>query len=163
MPTFEQQVLWEADSLFRAGNYEYAKIRYTKLRDEHPNTKVAERAQYYLGYVNVYYENPFANWEAALREFKLFASSYPDNDLIGEVNSWIRLLVVLQSFKQQYDTKNDRLQDLVNRQNVTKQQSSEASYDALLDAVRKCYAEKDSLNGKVKVLNEVIERIEKNP
>ena len=40
--TYEQQMLNEADSLFKAGNYEYAKVQFSKIKDSEPivlNTK----------------------------------------------------------------------------------------------------------------------------
>ena len=37
--SYEEKLLDEADSLFRAGNYEYAKLKYTKIRDDYPKSK----------------------------------------------------------------------------------------------------------------------------
>jgi tetratricopeptide (TPR) repeat protein len=162
--TYADKLLMEADSLFQAGNYEYAKIRYTKLRDEYPNTRAGARAQYNLGYLNVYYDNPFASWEGALREFKRFASLHPDHKLIEEVNSWIRLLVVLRSFKRQYEGSTRELKELQTRPFPPKRKKEEdESYDVLLEAVRKCYSEKDTLLNKIRVLEDVISEIEKGP
>jgi hypothetical protein len=42
MVTFEQQILNEADSLFREGNYEYAKVKYAKAREIKPKSDVAK-------------------------------------------------------------------------------------------------------------------------
>lgn len=161
--TYPEQLLNEADSLFRAGNYEFAKIRYTKIRDNYPGSPAAPRAQYNLGYINVYYKNPFANWDGALREFKRFAAQYGSHELVDNVNSWIRILVVLQSFKQQYDQNNDKIASLLKKEEIVKEQNSGASYEVLLDAVRNCYSEKDTLLKRIQVLNEVIESIEASP
>lgn len=161
--THADKLLLEADSLFRAGNYEYAKIRYTKLRDEFPKTRAGTRAQYKLGYLNVYYDNPFASWEGALREFKRFAALHPNHELIEEVNSWIRLLVVLRSFKRQYEGSTRELKELQTRPFKPKRKEKDESYDVLLEAVRKCYTEKDTLLRKIRVLEDVISEIEKTP
>jgi hypothetical protein len=167
MITYDQKLLMEADSLFKMGNYEYAKIRYTKLHTDYPNTKFGAKAQYNLGFINIYYDNPFANWEAALREFKTFAAQYPSHELIPEVNSWIRLLVVLQSFKRQYDVSSAEVgsleNELKNRQNQPTQRKIEPRYEVLMEAVQKCYIDKDSLSTRIRVLEEVIDKIGKNP
>jgi len=159
--TYPQVMLREADSLFAAGNYEYAKIKYTKIRDKYEDTPAGRIAQYRLGYVNVYYENAFSNWEAALREFKRFASRYQNHELIGEVNSWIRLLVVLESFKTQYVNKSEQLQDILKQTaENARNERPEGSYEILIKAVNKCYSDRDSLLEQIKLLNEVIESIE---
>lgn len=167
MVTYEQKLLMEADSLFKMGNYEYAKIRYTKLHTDYPNSIFGAKAQYNLGFINIYYDNPFANWEAALREFKTFAAQYPNHDLIPQVNSWIRLLVVLQSFKRQYDVSSAEVgsleKELKNRQKQPKQEKIEARYEVLMEAVQRCYIDKDSLSSRIRVLEEVIDKIGKNP
>jgi len=159
--TYDQQLLREADSLFLTGNYEYAKIRYTKLRDDFANTGAGSRAQFNLGYINVFYENPFANWEAALREFKTFAEQYPNHELIEEVNSWIRILVVLQSFKREYEMTTGTISDLRKKAiAVPKPTGPSASYEILYEAVNRCYSERDSLGQKIRILEDVIRKIE---
>lgn len=157
---YEQQLLVGADSLFAAGNYEVAKLRYTKIRDNFPATNSAAQAQYQLGYINVFYNNPFASMEAALREFKRFATTYAQHPRIEEVNSWIRLLVALETFQNQYDAKAAQALELQKKEKATRQQQSSGSYDVLLEAVRRCYSEKDSLIHQIQVLHEVIEGIE---
>ncbi|MBN1309224.1 MAG: hypothetical protein JXA18_14970 [Chitinispirillaceae bacterium] len=162
--TYEQQLLGEADSLFRAGNYEYAKVKFNKVRTVKPASSAARTAQYYLGFINVYYENPFASWEAALREFKLFVSMYPDDARVSEVNSWIKLLVVMQSFKKEYLGTTDRLEELQSRKiekKAVQTRPSTANIDALTESLRGCYQVRDSLNQKIKDLENFIIDLEK--
>jgi hypothetical protein len=166
MVTFDAKMLMEADSLYRSGNFEYAKTRYTKVHSEFPTSRSGAQAQYMLGYLNIYYDNPFANWDAALKEFKTFAAQYPDHELIPQVNSWIRLLVVLQSFKRQYDISSAEVTSLgkqLEDKQSNRPQKIEAKYEVLMEAVQRCYTEKDSLTGKIRVLEEVIDKLGKNP
>lgn len=157
---YEQQLLAEADSLFRAGNYEYAKVKFDKVRTLKPASPAARTAQFYLGYINVYYENPFASWEAALREFKLFVSLYPDDARVDEVNSWIKLLVVMQSFKKEYIGTSDQLEELKQQKTDTPEtlrpKPSAVNIDALTESLRSCYHVKDSLNQRSKDLEKAI-------
>jgi outer membrane protein assembly factor BamD (BamD/ComL family) len=161
---YEQQLLAEADSLFRAGNYEYAKVKYDKVRTVKPSSSAAKTAQYYLGYINIYYENPFASWEAALREFKLFVSKYPDDQRVDEVNSWIRLLVVMQSFKKDYIGTTTELEEL-HKEKLEKSEAvqSKPSVDVrvLTESLRNCFQVRDSLNKKSKDLENFIIDLEK--
>ena len=158
--TYEQQLLTEADSLFHAGNFEYAKVKYDKIRTLKPSTPAACNAQYYLGYINIYYENPFANWEAALREFKLFVSLYPEDARVDEVNSWIKLLVVMKSFKKEFLGTSKDLDSLKMEQQNEKSQSSSAktaaSIDVLSESLRSCTHVRDSLDRKSKDLENFI-------
>jgi outer membrane protein assembly factor BamD (BamD/ComL family) len=161
--TYEQQLLGEADSLFRAGNYEYAKVKYDKIRTLKPNSPAARTSQYYLGYINVYYENPFASWEAALREFKLFVSLYPDDSRVDEVNSWIKLLVVMQSFKKDYIGTNEEIEVLKQQKNKLQKtpQKPTVNVEALNESLRHCYHVSDSLNKRSKDLENFILDLEK--
>ena len=163
--TYEQQLLTDADSLFKAGNYEYAKVKYDKIRTGKPGSPAARTAQYHLGYINVYYENPFASWEAALREFKLFVSLYPDDIRVDEVNSWIKLLTVMQSFKRDFLGTTNRLEEL--RQKKTEivppvaPSKPSPNIDALTESLRNCLHVRDSLNQKSKDLENFILDLEK--
>jgi outer membrane protein assembly factor BamD (BamD/ComL family) len=161
--TYEQQMLSEADSLFREGNYEFAKVKFDKVRSLKPGSPAARTAQFYLGYINVYYENPFANWEAALREFKLFVSLYPQDARVDEVNSWIKLLVVMQSFKRDYMGTTNRLEELRHKKTTDASSVSAApqkqpplSIDGLSESLRMCNHARDSLNQKSKDLENFI-------
>lgn len=165
--TYEQQLLGEADSLFRAGNYEFAKLRFDKIRTLKPNSPSAKIATYYLGYINVYYDNPFATPEAALREFKTYVSLYPDDARVDEVNSWIKLLVVMQSFEKNYRGSIDSLaaiktQQLLKEQaQAVKKNVSHDSIAILNDVIRKTYHLRDSLSRKNKELENFILDLEK--
>lgn len=157
--TVEQKILHEADSLFNAGNYEYAKVKYAKVRDSKPNSQYSRIAQYQLGYINVYYENPFANWEAALREFKLFTSLYPDDFRIGEVNSWISILIAMRTFKKDYLGTNNQLERLKIKEESRPRLTS--NIETITESLRNCYNEKDSLARKTKELENVILDLER--
>jgi hypothetical protein len=139
-------------------------MKYTKIIEMTPNSPAARTAQYYLGFINVYYDNPFADWEKALNEFKMFAALYPDDFRIKEVNSWIRILVVMQSFKNEYqgatkqlDKTNERLiADTYQRTTRTK-----LSIDSLTTTIKGCYDSRDSLSRKTRELENVILDLEK--
>jgi outer membrane protein assembly factor BamD (BamD/ComL family) len=157
--TYEQQLLGDADSLFRAGNYEYAKVKYDKIRSLKPSSPAARTAQYYLGYINIYYENPFASWEAALREFKLFVSLYPDDARVDEVNSWIKLLVVMQSFKKDFIGTSNKIDSLKTVQQTTALNTAtktNINIDVLTESLRNCYHVRDSLDKNSKDLENFI-------
>jgi len=155
--TREQMLLNEADSLFEVNNFEYAKRKYLEIRDK--NDSIASpRAQFKLGYLNVHYENPFSNLNAALREFKRFTSDYPNHELVEEANTWIRILTLLNSNQKQYKLSEEQLKILNKKLEGTKHELRRSdSYDVLLEAVRKCYTEKDSLEAHIELLNEVID------
>lgn len=163
MVHYEQQMLAEADSLFKAGNYEYAKVKFAKIRDDHPETDAARAAQYNLGYINIYYDNPFANWEAALREFKMFATLYSHDYRIGEVNSWIRILVVMQSFKREYQGTINKLDQIKIKEKDTEQKTvtKKINMDSITESLKSCYDDKDSLIRKTKELENVILDLER--
>jgi outer membrane protein assembly factor BamD (BamD/ComL family) len=152
----------KADSLFNAGNYEYAKVKYSKICATFPETDAAKTAQYYLGYINVYYDNPFANWEAALREFKTFATLYPQDYRIDEVNSWIRILVVMQSFKKEYQGTISKL-DLVKLKEHKENDSKfkKVNIDFIIESLKRCDDDRDSLAKKTKDLENVIIDLER--
>jgi outer membrane protein assembly factor BamD (BamD/ComL family) len=154
--TYEDKLLAEADSLFHIGNYEYAKLKYSKVRDEYPKSDVGARAQYNLGYVNVYYENPFADYNAALREFKRFSATYPNDKRIDMVNNWIRILTILQDFGKNYYGSNSQLARLKNRQS-----SIFKNYSTLQDAYLRCDKMSDSLSRRIQILEGIIAEIDK--
>jgi len=165
MLTYEQQLLGEADSLFKAGNYEFAKIRFDKIRTLKPESPAAKIAQYYLGYINVYYDNPFASWEAALREFRLYVTLYPDDARVDEINSWIKLLVVMQSFKKSYIGSTDSINALKMEKDLTERAAKNLvpvdSVITLYELLRKNNHARDSLVRKNKELENFIIDLEK--
>lgn len=158
MVTKEMLVLKEADSLFREGNYQYALRRFDMVRTLRPKSPAAKIAQYYLGFINVYYDNPFASWEAALREFKLYATLYPNEAKIDEVNSWIKILVAMQSYKKNFGvidsiSKQPRKRSGLQRKSKT---ISKESIRSLNDKIRRCNHVRDSLIRKNKDLENFI-------
>jgi outer membrane protein assembly factor BamD (BamD/ComL family) len=161
--SYEQQLLSKADSLFRVGNYEYAKVKFAEIRDAHPETEAAKTSQFYLGYINVYYDNPFANWEAALREFKTFITLYPEDNRIGEVSSWVRILVVMQSFKKGYQGTVNQLELAKNREikEIDAKAIVKTKTDAYTEQLKNCFDGRDSLVRKTKDLENVILDLER--
>lgn len=158
---FEQRLLNEADSLFRAGNFEAAKLKYTKIRDSGPQSEPAKSAQYNLGYINIFYQNPSANPEAALREFKLFAALYPEDFRISEVNSWIRLIVVMQSYKKEYQDTMNKIEQQIKDKDQQLNQARRVNIETITESMRSCYEGRDSLSRKVKDLENVIVDLER--
>jgi hypothetical protein len=158
---FEQRMLIDADSLFHAGNYEAAKLKYTKLRDTGPQSEPARTAQYNLGYINIYYQNPSSNPEAALREFKLFSALYPEDFRIGEVNSWIRLIVLMQSYKKEYQDTVSKIEQQIKDKDQQLNQARRVNVETVTESLRVCYEGRDSLSRKVKELENVIVDLER--
>lgn len=163
--TYEQQLLFEADSLFKIGYYELAKSKYQKILLLTPNSPATRLAQYYLGYINVYYENDMASWEAALREFKKFLALYPDDVRADEVKSWIKILNAMQRFKKEYGSVKEELAKIKPSEKeeceVVPQQTSPLTIDALNESLRNCTHTKDSLLKKNKELENFILELEK--
>jgi len=149
-----RQQLMHADSLFRTDNFELAKVEYTKIRDNCDIQIIASSAQYRLGYLNIYYDNPFADYEAALREFTLFQSLYPNDDKIDLVRNWIRILTVLQSFARDYNSSSQQMEKIdERRKNIFN------DYKTLQDAYLSCDATRDSLKNEIKVLQGLIDKL----
>lgn len=165
--SYDQQLLFEADSLFRAGNFEYAKVKYAKIRDAHAETDAARLAQFYLGYINVYYDNPFASWEAALREFKNFVTLYPRDIKTAEAQSWIRILVAMQSFEKEYEGSSYKLEQLKTKESKESKEKDllqvqrKLLIDSNNDQLKKCTDDRDSLSRKTKELENFILDLEK--
>lgn len=153
--SYEKQLLTTADSLFDIGSYEYAKLKYAKIRDEYSNTTTGAKAQFFLGYINVYYENPFADYSAALREFQLYQTWYPDGSRIETVNNWIRILTIMKDFDKQYHGKNNKLEQL-----KIQQDSIYQNYEELQDALLQCESRNDTLRSRIRILEGLIEEID---
>jgi outer membrane protein assembly factor BamD (BamD/ComL family) len=153
---FEDKMLAEADSLFRIGNYEYAKTKYSKIRDNNPKSTQAAKAQYSLAYVNIYYDNPFADYNASLREFKRFATMYPTDTRIDMVNNWIRILTILQDFSKNFYGSSSQLRSLQNKQSTIFN-----DYSTIQDAYLRCDKSKDSLIQRIMILEGIIAEIDK--
>lgn len=165
--TYEQQLLFEADSLFKIGYYELAKNKYQKILVLTPNSPAARIAQYYLGYINVYYENDMASWEAALREFKKFLALYPDDIRANEVKSWIKILNAMQRFQKEYGSLKKEIEEFKPPEKekeeceVVPPKTSPLTIEALNESLRNCTHSRDSLIKKNKELENFILELEK--
>jgi outer membrane protein assembly factor BamD (BamD/ComL family) len=148
-------MLVQADSLFRDEQYEIAKIQYTKIRDEFPQSPSGAQAQYNLGYINIYYDNPFADFGAALREFKRFQTDYPNDKRIIMVNNWIRLLTVMKDFDDGYNKSTEQLKTY-----KEKQRSLLKNFETLQDVYMRYDGTIDSLKAHIKKLEGVIEYLD---
>ena len=128
---------------------------YTNIRDKCKEPEIAATAQYRLGYINVYYDNPFADYEAALREFKRFQSMYPRHEKIEQVQNWIRMLTVLTNFARDFNGNSRELKNLdTQREDIIK------NYTTLQEAYLRCDAIRDSLSNEVKALERLIIRLQ---
>jgi outer membrane protein assembly factor BamD (BamD/ComL family) len=161
--TFDKQILAEAEGKLKERKYTEALAKYNEIVKTFPRTASARIALYKIGFVNIYYENPQADWSAALNAFRLFQKQYGDDAKIDEVNTWIRILVAMESFAAQYGESSQRIQKL-----KTKTQKNIESVEQLREEFLKCSFEKDSLNleknaliQKIKELEATILKIEK--
>jgi outer membrane protein assembly factor BamD (BamD/ComL family) len=103
--TTTDKELLSADSLFySAGDYTHARLAYLSLVTSRYPSETTEKAQYMLGYINIFYDNPFADRSAAIREFTVYQSKYPLGKRIDEVNSWLAHLHKLESYEIGYDS-----------------------------------------------------------
>lgn len=154
--SFDMRLMNNADSTFRAGNYEKAKQKYLQVTDKGQSENARALAQFKLGYLNVYYENPFADYNMALKEFRKFVKKYPSHSKCSEANNFIRIIDQLNKVneiskenKSLVSGLSDKHNDLVNN----------------LLGMQKAYlrsnAQVDSLKKRIKVLEAVIEEVDK--
>ncbi|MBD3243698.1 MAG: hypothetical protein GF331_24115 [Chitinivibrionales bacterium] len=155
--------LAEPDSLLHEGQFVRARKRYITLRDSLAGTPPGARAQYGLAYLNVFFRHPVPDWDQALAEFERFVEHYPEHELTDEARTWIRLLAARHALEEENHRKTAQLESAVGRSQSVRDLAASGGYDVLLDSVRRCYAEKDSLLSRIKLLEEVIETIENNP
>lgn len=146
------QLLKNADLMFRKGNYEEAKNNYRIILDSCNNREITARAQYTLGYIDIYYSNPFGDFDSSLTEFKRYVEMFPKDKHIGLANSWIRLLVVLKNMKKRYYLNADNLQ-----QTEIEQGNIYEKYKLLEKLNNNCKIINDSLFNRIKTLEGVIE------
>ena len=145
--TVSNRVLSEGDSLFNSGDYLHAKMVYQKIRDSETDSMVLQDAQYKLGYINVYYNNPFGDWEEGLREFQRYQTQYPNGRKSEEVNSWVTLLHSIESYQSGFNNSFSQAKDFKTRS------SDEAKkVQSLMEALLKCETVKDSLIQEVNFL-----------
>jgi outer membrane protein assembly factor BamD (BamD/ComL family) len=153
--TFDKKLLADADGKCKQKSYAEALKTYDEIVKTFPQTSSARTALFKVGFVNIYYDNPLSDWNAAITAFKLFQKNYPDDPRIEEVNTWIRVLVAMESFSAQYGETSARIKSLMNK-------STEVSgnYETLLEAIQKCSSDKDSLDNEKNALNQKIKELE---
>jgi hypothetical protein len=141
--TYERRLLSDADEKFGQKQYADALKIYQELvtSPSYSQTPAARQALFKIGYLNIYYDNPKADPGAALDAFNSFRVRYPDDNLIGEVNTFMKILVVLRSFKEQFDETTSRMKRL-----QSKSAATSGSLDSLLESVQRCSTERDSLD-----------------
>jgi hypothetical protein len=155
--TYDKRLLAEAEEKFEKRHYADALKTYQKLASsaEFANSAAAKTALYRTGYISMYYDNPKADPKAALAAFNTFKTRYPDDKLIGDVNTWISILVVLRSYEELYDETYVRMKKLQSKTAVTS-----GSLDTLIESFQRCSAEKDSLGAEKTVLLKKITELE---
>lgn len=126
--TYERRLLSDAEEKFAQKQYAEALRIYQELvtSPSYSQTPAARQALFRIGYLNIYYDNPKADPRMALEAFNSFRVRYPDDALIGEVNTFMKILVVLKSFEQQYDETTARIRRL-----QTKSAAANGSLDSL--------------------------------
>jgi outer membrane protein assembly factor BamD (BamD/ComL family) len=144
-PSLSKLLIAEADSLFTAGNFESAKAVYEKIRlGMPPESPEARKAHYHLAYINVFYKNPWADWNSALTEFTSFAALYPDDPHMDDVRSWIRILTTIKSFETEYRKTSHQVERLTADKNTTRE-VQRFHLDSMAVILRNSYESQDSL------------------
>jgi outer membrane protein assembly factor BamD (BamD/ComL family) len=146
-----------ADSLFGIGNYDIAKREYKKIRDNERDKKTIAYAQFNLAFIDVYFDNPFADYDIALEEFKRFISEFPNHPKASTAKNWIKILTVLRGFSREYKGSTETLTTIKEECDRYIKQ-----FPILRNSYQRCEASKDSLINQVQVLERVIEEITKS-
>jgi outer membrane protein assembly factor BamD (BamD/ComL family) len=161
--TFDTDLLAKADGKFKQRKYAEALTQYKDIITRLPKSVSAPTALYKIGFTNIYFDNPQPDWTAALKAFRLFQKQYGNDPKIDEVNTWIRILVVMESFAAQYGESSARTQKWKN-----KTLERNETVEQLREEFLRCSFEKDSLNleknalvQKIKELEATILKIEK--
>ena len=160
---YDHQQLAEADSLFHSGSYEAARALYLKIRDMKTNSSVPADAQFSLAYTYIYYDNPYADFDLALREFKTFATLYPTNGKIDQAYSWIRILTAMQDFSEGFNSSASKFKAIQQKQtgvvkNYTSLQEAYNTGESQRDSLKEVC---DSLKNSVRILESVIDKLGK--
>jgi outer membrane protein assembly factor BamD (BamD/ComL family) len=158
--SYKTRLLTEADTLFASGKYSEAKSLYEKIRSSNPNAEETRAAHFSIAFLNVYYKNPNADWNAALKEFKSFAALYPKDPRIGAALSWIRLLTVIKSFDNEFKRASSQVEQLKLDRSEAKM-TQRMFLDSMASMLRNCYQTRDSLVKKNVELENVIIDLEK--
>ena len=138
--TYEKQMLIDANTALRNKKYKDALFLYTEIRKAYPRSEAAVAAQYRIGFVNILYDNPDADWKTALEEFKRFQSLYPNDPRIHEVNTWIRLLTAIENSEDEYIGALAKLKTYKNRHYGTTD-----NFSTIFEALKRCKETTDSL------------------
>jgi hypothetical protein len=87
---------------------------------------------------------------------------YPEDVRIGEVTSWIRILVAMESFKKEYLLTATKLEQAKNREvKESESKTRKINIDSITESLKKCYDDRDSLARKTKELENVIIDLER--
>jgi outer membrane protein assembly factor BamD (BamD/ComL family) len=160
MVTYKTRKLAEADALLYSGKFDEAKELYEKIRSDQPSSDEAKTAHFNLAFINVFYKNPNADWNTALKEFKSFAALYPKDPRIGEALSWVRMLTVIKSFDNEFKRASDQVQRLKLDRSEAKM-TQRMFLDSMASMLRSCYQARDTLVKKNVELENVIIDLEK--
>ena len=152
-----ENIFLYADSLFNIGNYDIAKLEYKKIRDNNKDKEIIAYAQFNLAFIDIYYDNPFADYNIALIEFKQFVSEFPNHPRVSAAKNWIKILTVLRGFSREYKGSTETL-------SIIKEKCDEylKQYSILKNSYQRCDSVKDSLKQQIQVLERVIEEITKS-
>jgi outer membrane protein assembly factor BamD (BamD/ComL family) len=158
MVSYSSRMLEDADSLFYSGNYAEAEKYYDKIRSTRLQTEEAKTAHFQFAYLNVYYKNPNANWNVALKEFKSFATLYPNDSRIGEAFSWIRILTVIKSFDTQFRTSTNQVERLKYFKKESLQ-SQRYILDSVAAVIRNCNESRETYRDSMAKVNAKLENV----
>lgn len=131
------------------------------VRDSLPGSRQAALAQYALAYTNVFYTRETPEYDSALDAFIRFVNDYPAHEDAQSARAWIRALADLLDGRRRsvaYDSVS-RERDECRGIAVQLQDSTEALREGLLGAA----VAHDSLLARIRLLEDVIEAIGKNP
>jgi hypothetical protein len=155
--TYDKSLLTVADAKFEKKQYSEALKIYHELAysPDYAQLNSAKLALYRIAYLNIYFDNPQADPKAALDAFNTFKLRYPHDKLIGDVTTWIKILVVLKSFEEQYDGMAARVKRLQSKSAV-----ASGSLDTMYDELQHCTTERDTLSLEKSALLKKIEELE---
>lgn len=147
-----------AERMMHNGQLDSARAILTLACDSLAGTPAGADAQYLLAYMEVFYGNASPNWRSATTGFKRFVTENPGHPREAEANSWIRLLSAYQ-----YRSPTKVQSDTTEAPSIgVRSLAGTAAEGKLLEAIQRCYTEKDSLKTRIRLLEDVIETIEKN-
>jgi outer membrane protein assembly factor BamD (BamD/ComL family) len=158
--TGKSNVLAQADSLFDSGKFNEATAAYQKVCAAIPRSAAARTALIAIAYSNVFYKNPNGNWNAALEAFNLFNTSYPHDNRISEVRSWIRVLSVIKSIDNELELATHQVKRLAQDKNAA-QESKRYYLDSIAGILKDATKSRDSLFKKNQDLENTIIDLEK--